>query len=123
MWAAGFWDGEGSCYLSKKRRYVNLSVAQRQPEVLHRFRDAFNLGEVKENRLRGKPLYRWTITKFADVSYVRDLLISRVSPVKRLQFERVFAAAKQDVSMHGSVEHFQKVIASRRANRGVEFTA
>lgn len=107
MWAAGFWDGEGCCSLAKNGG-ANLSLAQRHPEVLERFRDTFQVGNVSCSQVRGKPLYKWSIQGYADVRFVRDLLISRVSPVKKKQFEDVFSRSRT-VTMKGSPEYGEMV--------------
>lgn len=47
-WAAGFYEGEGSCInTGKGRRSFGVSVAQKDPEVLYRLRDLFG-GRVAE---------------------------------------------------------------------------
>lgn len=98
-WAAGFWDGEGSAYLTgalergtrQPQARVNQSSASGVPEVLERFQRAVGFGEVKGPELREgrEPLYRWVVSSRADVSRVLTTLRPWLGIVKRRQLETV----------------------------------
>lgn len=69
-WAAGFYEGEGSCSRSGERgRSFVVSIAQKDPECLYRIRDLFG-GSVKEYKNdrgnlatngQGFTIYAWRV--------------------------------------------------------------
>lgn len=98
-WAAGFWDGEGSAWLTapadRTTRYPHARINQADvngtPYVLERFQRALALGriqgpEIEEGR---EPLYRWVVSSRPDVARTYDLLRPWLGEVKALQFEHV----------------------------------
>lgn len=105
-WAAGFWDGEGSAYLTgaldrgtrQPQARVNQSSVSGIPEVLQRFQLAMGFGEVKGPDLReGKePLYRWVVSNRPEVVKVLTLLRPWLGIVKRRQLANVLGLSAND---------------------------
>lgn len=102
-WAAGFWDGEGSAYLtgSPERRTrqpqgrINQAGTAGVPAALVRFQHAVGFGLIKgPHRKEGRePLYRWIVSSRAEVRAIHDLLGPWLGPVKRLQLEEVLGSS------------------------------
>lgn len=49
IWCAGFWDGEGCCYLQKTsrgHRRLRMSITQKDIRPLQRFQRAMNMGKI-----------------------------------------------------------------------------
>lgn len=101
-WAAGFWDGEGSAYLSgaldRARQYpqarINQSGNHWVPEVLIRFQRTVELGvvsgpEIKEGR---EPLYKWVVSSTAEIERLASALDPWLGEVKREQFRQILDA-------------------------------
>ncbi len=63
-WAAGIYEGEGTCRLSGKKgklgRGLSVSVPQKDPELLYRLRDWFG-GSVNPPYGNINPCYKWDI--------------------------------------------------------------
>jgi hypothetical protein len=101
-WAAGFWDGEGSTWLTRPegrgtaqpQARINQSSATGVPEVLSRFRSAAGIGEIRGPELKKgrEPLYRWVVSSRRDVQQLRALLDPWLGGVKRSQFADVLGA-------------------------------
>lgn len=77
-WAAGLFEGEGSCFARKKdsgHHYIELSLASTDEDVLRRFHDAVGVGTVHGPRkLPGrKPIWTWRcgVTEVSHQSRVR----------------------------------------------------
>lgn len=98
-WAAGFWDGEGSAWLTRAegretwqpQARINQSSTTGVPEVLIRFERAVDVGRVQGPGIEeGKePLYRWVVSSRADLLTTYELLRPWLCVVKRAQFEDV----------------------------------
>lgn len=58
-WAAGIYEGEGTCRLCGKGRGFMASVTQKDPEILFRLRDWFG-GSVRDNGT-GQGIHTWDI--------------------------------------------------------------
>lgn len=57
-WAAGFYDGEGNvCWRKHQRGGYNLSISQKDREVLDRFARAVTLGRVTTQGKNGWQFY------------------------------------------------------------------
>jgi hypothetical protein len=105
-WAAGFWDGEGSAWLTQPegrgtaqpRARINQSSPNGVPQVLLRFQRAIRLGKVTGPTIAdGKePLYRWVVSSRADVLATYIALRPWLGPVKRSQFQRVLELDRED---------------------------
>lgn len=98
-WAAGFWDGEGSAYLSgssdrttkQPHARINQSSATAVPGVLSRFQRLVGLGRVQGPDLADgrEPLYRWEATRRAEILTTFRMLDPYLGRVKRAQFQHV----------------------------------
>jgi hypothetical protein len=107
-WAAGFFDGEGSVYLNRKRaiggttgrEYIIhspcLSVAQVDPRPLARFALAVGGrkpgGPYQPRTAKSNAYYRWDAMGRPSVHRIGLLLWPHLSEPKREQFHRVWAA-------------------------------
>lgn len=108
VWAAGFWDGEGSCWLSAGRPI--LSIGQTDTEVLERFRDAVGLGTVRGPYLRNhavlerrdgyrrRPILKWQVSG-EGARVVAAMLRPLVSGQKREQFDRVLGDVEEQLTL------------------------
>jgi hypothetical protein len=98
-WAAGFFDGEGSTYLTRTSHradwtHVNLGVAQVERGPLERFQRAvggrivgpYMNGNYK-GRERAKPIWKWTCAGFPAKAVLR-LLWPYLSEPKKAQAQR-----------------------------------
>lgn len=102
-WAAGFWDGEGSAYLSgpadratrQPRARVNQASTAGIPEVLTRFQGALGFGVIQgPDMVDGRePLYRWVVSRRAEVSAVLAYLRPWLGEVKRRQLCEVLGSS------------------------------
>jgi len=98
-WAAGFWDGEGSAYLTGARdratrqpqARINQSSTTGVPQVLIRFQRAVGVGRVQGPEIdEGKePLYRWVVSSRDEVRTVLLLMRPWLGQVKRTQLEQI----------------------------------
>lgn len=98
-WAAGFWDGEGSAYLTgsirrRKRQpqaRINQSSTTGVPEVLLRFRNALGFGAIRgPDLVEGRePLYRWVASSRERVHAVLTQLAPWLGDVKSRQLSEV----------------------------------
>lgn len=94
-WAAGFWDGEGSAYLTgaltRSRQYpqgrINQSGASGIPAVLTRFRAAIGFGVISGPQLKEgrEPLYQWVVSNRPELCSLLALLGPWLGEVKRRQ--------------------------------------
>lgn len=81
-WAAGFFDGEG--HTQRKRKTRVLSIGQKYPDCLERFKAA--IGHF--GRLYGpytKEMFYWSTTKLEDVDTVLTMLWPYLSKHKKNQ--------------------------------------
>lgn len=102
-WAAGFWDGEGSAYLTGGRdrptkqphARVNQASATGVPEVLVRFQRALGFGAVQGPDLVDgrEPLYRWEVSSRAEVTRTLEVIGPWLGIVKRRQFANILNVA------------------------------
>ncbi|MDE3112897.1 MAG: hypothetical protein KGN00_12265 [Chloroflexota bacterium] len=100
-WAAGFWDGEGSAYLTgalhratrQPQARVNQASSSGIPDVLFKFQRAVQLGRIQgPDIVEGRePLYRWIVSSRAEIFATYVALRPYLGAVKRLQFEDVLA--------------------------------
>lgn len=105
-WAAGFWDGEGSAYLSgssdrvtkQPHARINQSSTTGVPEVLVRFRSVVGFGKVQGPDLKDgrEPLYRWEISKRAEIEELLEVLLPFLGGVKLAQLESVLAIRRDE---------------------------
>ncbi len=112
-WAAGFFDGEGSVFVSRQKHVRHaaepgrtpgkvypvtspcVSVSQVEPEPLARFARAVGgrkpTGPYKPRGPRSNPYYRWDAVGRPSVHRVLSLLWPYLSEPKRRQARRVWA--------------------------------
>jgi len=90
-WAAGLWDGEGSagCYFGRSnvKGYLQATLAQNDPEVLYRFRDAVGGGAIYRKLFA----FQWHISRYHDVVELALRLNPHLGTVKREQFARAIS--------------------------------
>ena len=111
-WAGGFFDGEGSSYLTKHRShegYVNAAIEVRQsgwtgvPDVLHRFHLALGaVGHMNGPHVyewADAPVSRWKCEACADVQLVIHRLMPFIGTVKRCQAVRVLTAVNSQADL------------------------
>ena len=87
MWAAGFFDGEGHCHA---HRGLRIMISQRHRQPLERFAAAFGVGVISETERDGRPLFHYYPQNATDTRFVAELLLPRVSEIKREQIEQAF---------------------------------
>lgn len=95
-WAAGFFDGEGTCYVahSTVRPRPRLAIGQIDDFVLHRFKSAVgDIGNINGpyayvKRPKATPHYLYTVNGWK-VPVVFGLLKPYLSPVKIAQIQEV----------------------------------
>ena len=111
-WAGGFFDGEGSSYLTKHRThdgYVNAAVEVRQsgwngvPEVLDRFQVALaGIGHLNGPHVydwADAPVSRWKCEAQDDVQLVIHRLMPFIGTIKRNQAVRVVTAVNSQLDL------------------------
>lgn len=93
-WAAGFYDGEGSCSGSPTRLAVRITQVVREP--LDRFREATGLGRVTgpyaRNGRNQQRQYAYQVCAVPDVQTLFALLRPYLCRPKVDQFERAIAS-------------------------------
>lgn len=108
-WAAGFFDGEGTCQTVKKnppRRNTYRAMVQvaqaGSPDLLYRMQAAVGgLGSVcgpydyKGGRL---PVYRWSVSNFEGVQQVACGMWKWLGEPKRAQFRKAILSVTERVS-------------------------
>jgi len=86
-WAAGFFDGEGCTSVLKASRdryaYMRLSVSQKYPEVLERFKAALGHGSIYKSKTRS--VYSLDVYKNERVIDVLNQLWPYLSERKKQQ--------------------------------------
>ena len=97
-WAAGFFDGEGSTSVLKAQRdkyaYVRMSVSQKQPECLERFKAAVGgYGKIYKSNTRN--IHSWDCYRKDQVDIVIDKLYPFLSIHKRKQIDDARVRAKE----------------------------
>lgn len=108
-WAAGFFDGEGSCLVRKCGQggnsrpgyfmpYVVFSLPQTDLRPLQRFQAAVGCGTIADANSRSrvakgwKPCWRWQAAAARDVAHVIEALWPYLSEPKR---EQIVAARER----------------------------
>lgn len=96
-WAAGFYDGEGSCSYTLRilrsgthQRAIYMQLAQVNRLSLDRFLSAVEVGSVKgpyqPRNKKARPYWMWRTSGLSHVKDVADLLWPWLGEEKRLQF-------------------------------------
>lgn len=97
-WAAGFFDGEG-CFTASpgqanrqgvQRRYLKLQVAQKNPELLYKFKDIFGYGEVYRyvRKSNGEPMHTYALGNVERVVGAASELWPYLGEQKKADFKR-----------------------------------
>lgn len=97
-WAAGFFDGEGGTYFYR-RSGLRLQVSQRKTNLLHRFREAVNLGRVSTSGHSG--MWKFRVSNFDEVTNVLKLLWPWIGKDKREQAQEATTAAVRQTVLYG----------------------
>lgn len=88
-WAAGFFDGEGSCgayaLAAGKGRQIRLAISQNERSTLDRFQLAVGVGRVYERTTTDNTPFSYQATSFENVQAVIALLWAFLSKPKRRQ--------------------------------------
>lgn len=93
-WAAGFFDGEGSCFANRRPggTYAEvIRIHQKDPRPLERFQAAIGgIGRLKHVNNVTSEIWRWEC-ECARARAVMDVLLPYLSAPKREQWEAVLA--------------------------------
>lgn len=110
-WAAGFFDGEGSCLISSPRT-AYMSVRQTHPEVLHRFQQAVGFGSIRgpyqQKNKKHSPYWEWGVGGHTYVQAAVAILWGFLGTVKREQALRVLTNCYKEPPhwvKHANKEH------------------
>jgi hypothetical protein len=103
-WAAGFFDGEGSCCIANggsKWPSLRLSIGQRDDWVLHRFRKAVGLGHINGpyERKTGGALWFYRCQAHEEVLQVLLQLWPYLSPRKKEQVAKCYKEYRRTRTM------------------------
>lgn len=92
-WAAGFYEGEGSCgcYNVKGYESLRLVISQAEPEPLIRFKDALGFGKIYgpypyRNRPTRKPIWHYKLARAGEIMTVISALWPWLSRRRKDQF-------------------------------------
>lgn len=90
VWAAGFFDGEGSAGVQKRdptrKPYMRLTVTQKDPRPLRRFQEAVGAGRIY-GPYPPRGVHKWIASPKAALLVV-ELLWPYLSEPKREQISR-----------------------------------
>lgn len=95
-WAAGFFDGEGSIFLSRNTWTIRVDVAQVDPRPLQKLVDLFGskvLGPYQPKTKNSKPYYRWAKCSAKAVEFMNTIRPYLV--IKQDQMDRVLNEYKK----------------------------
>jgi hypothetical protein len=111
-WAGGLYCGEGSATASKGR-YPQVTIGQKNREVLDLFCAAVGMGKVYgPYQQPGRcEMYVWRLTGRNRVRALGDLLWPWLSAEKREQFERVFTTLESAPAMPQRRTRAQRIAA------------
>ncbi len=117
-WAAGFFDGEGSCGAYRTPTgdylYIRMTVNQIQPECLERFATAVGCGPVLGPYRHGRhaPLFRWQLSGLDKCARVYGLLVPYLGSIKRKQILQSLDAVRLQQERLGGAEGKAKRISA-----------
>jgi|SRR5215472_6792722 len=96
-WAAGLYEGEGSCFINA-RGAISVTLGMSDLEPVSRFHQIVGVGTIYsyENKPPRKPVHRFVVTRCDEVIQVLTLLIDSgfLSPRRTEQAERVLNVAR-----------------------------
>ena len=89
IWAAGFWDGEGSVVRTANHNStrIKMNVSQKDRRPLERFLKAVGVGKIYPQRPNNA--WQWSASAKADVIKVYELLSPYLSAPKMEQWDGV----------------------------------
>lgn len=92
IFAAGFYEGEGSCHAFKTSAGVEVDVCQKDPEVLYRLRDLFGGSVVLHARKKGQETrwHRWALCGERARTFLK-MIYPYLSSRRKTQIERTTA--------------------------------
>ena len=95
-WAAGFFDGEGSVFITNIGRnkdypYPRVLIGQNDRRVLDRFKAVIGEGRIRgpyayKNRPRTKPMFLWGLFGYPQIGRLARTIGPWLSPQKKRQF-------------------------------------
>jgi hypothetical protein len=89
-WAAGFYEGEG-CISSSNGPGIQISVVQREPEMLHRFQQVFGFGKIMNHgrtTLSPRDTFVWYVGSFEKCQAVIAMIWPWLSTRRKEQAKR-----------------------------------
>jgi len=111
-WAAGFFDGEGSIYLTVESRwgmiYLVVEVSQIDKEPIDRLNANWPARiyyyRHKDKARNHRPIYRWTILANKAVKFLADIRLFSARPkvIERIDLALDFQAQKRLTSHRGA---------------------
>jgi hypothetical protein len=126
---AGFYDGEGNCFVASKCRALGLKVCQKDPELLYKMRDLWG-GSVKFWATRsGKasptfegydswknPIYKWSLSGDRARKFLKQIY-------PFLSSRRKAQVDKLDLTLNGRMKRESPILSPERAARRAEMNA
>lgn len=74
-WAAGLFEGEGSCGIGSGQRQPRLQLVMTDRDVVDRFAEVIGVGNVRTyHRPPNKRYWQWSVQSQSDVLHVLNLL-------------------------------------------------
>ena len=95
-WAAGFFEGEGCIKATKKGRFDAISLNNTDKDVIERFVDIVNYGNVngpyKSGGRKHKPTYKphwaWVVGKKSEVKRILEMFLPYLGKRRRQRAEQ-----------------------------------
>jgi endogenous inhibitor of DNA gyrase (YacG/DUF329 family) len=107
-WAAGLYEGEGTCGLFGRQRVTtNVQIQMTDLEPLERCRDALGFGYVDgpQRRRQGwKPIYVWRVGKAAEIVAFFDAVWPFLSERRKEQARPLIAHCKERISPYDQAD-------------------
>jgi len=108
-WLAGFFDGEGTCYIEARRgkggsgKYVwrlspCITITQSDREVLERIRNHFGFGHIVKCRsgFTGKPMYHYVVERKEHIRrFIEEIKEHAVLKRRALELMEAFVKLKE----------------------------
>jgi LAGLIDADG-like domain len=100
-WAAGLYEGEGYCHLSKKWQQPMVGLTTSDYDVLQTFANIVQVGGIHKPKIRpqnNKQLYTWQTGSQEGVIHVLTLLMPYLHSRRKERAEEVLAVAELKLS-------------------------
>jgi hypothetical protein len=108
-WAAGLFEGEGSCFVGSGQRQPVVALVTTDRDVLERFASIIGFGSVHGyDRHPHKRYWRWSVQSKADVLAVGALLEPWLGVRRREALRVVVALAEQMTPRDGPRSHCRR---------------